>query len=37
MTHKNRESYEVSFFERLDVLFRGLEASPVDGMSFKGA
>jgi hypothetical protein len=35
MTHKNREkSTEFSYFEVLDVLFRGLKDSPVALASF---
>jgi hypothetical protein len=36
MTHKNRKK-EISCFEVLDVLFWGLEASPVAWMSFMKA
>jgi hypothetical protein len=34
ITHKNRKSEEISCFELLNVLFRGLKASPVAWTSF---
>jgi hypothetical protein len=37
MTHKNRKSTEFSCFEVLDVLFRGLKASPLAWASFMEA
>jgi hypothetical protein len=37
ITHKNIKSTEFSCFEVLDVLFRGLKASPVAWASFMEA